>query len=89
MSVLLTNHLQASKLAGPAMASLHIPALADKIPAAAIAKGLEDAASAFADTYWVAWAMVLLTVIPAMFLPRKHEETHLLDDEGVPPVVVH
>ena len=89
MSVLLTNHLQASKLAGPAMASLHIPSLADRIPAAAIAKGLEDAAQAFADTYWVAWAMVLLTVIPALFLPRKHEETHLLDDLGGPPVVVH
>ena len=89
MSVILTNHLQASKLAGPAMATLHIPSLADKIPAAAIAKGLEDAASAFADTYWVAWAMVLLTVIPAMFLPRKREETHLLDDEDIPPVVVH
>src|SRR3954467_9403775 len=89
MAVLLTNHLQASKLAGPAMASLHIPSLADKIPGAAIAKGLEDAASAFADTYWVAWSMVLLTVIPALFLPRKHEETHLLDEEGVPPVVVH
>jgi EmrB/QacA subfamily drug resistance transporter len=88
MSVLLTNHLQASKLAGPAMASLHIPALADKIPAAAIAKGLEDAANAFADTYWVAWAMVLLTVVPAMFLPRKHEESHLLDDEALPPLVV-
>jgi hypothetical protein len=28
-------------------------------------------------------------VIPAMFLPRKHEETHLLDDAGIPPVVVH
>jgi hypothetical protein len=28
-------------------------------------------------------------VIPAMFLPRKREETHLLDDEGVPPAVVH
>jgi hypothetical protein len=24
-----------------------------------------------------------------MFLPRKREETHLLDDEGVPPAVVH
>jgi hypothetical protein len=33
--------------------------------------------------------MVLLTLIPALMLPRKHEETHLLDDEGVPPVVVH
>ena len=89
MSVLLTNHLQASRLAGPAMASLHDPALAAKIPAAAITKGLEDAAQAFADTYWVAWAMVLLTVVPAMFLPRKQEESHLLDEEGVPPVVVH
>ena len=89
MSVLLTNHLQASKLADPAMATLHVPALADKIPAAAITKGLEDAASAFADTYWVAWAMMLLTLVPALFLPRKKEETHLLDDEGVPPVVVH
>ena len=55
MSVLLTNHLQASKLAGPAMASLRNPALADKLPPAAIAKGLEDAANAFADTFWVAW----------------------------------
>ena len=89
MSVILTNHLQASKLAGPAMASLHIPSLADKIPAAAIAKGLEDAANAFTDTYWVAWVLVALTLIPAFFLPRKQEETHLLDDEGIPPVVVH
>ena len=52
-------------------------------------KGLEDAASAFAQTYWVAWAMVLLTLIPALLLPRKHEETHLLDEEGIPPVIVH
>ena len=89
MSVLLTNHLQSSKLAGPAMASLHIPSLADKIPAGDIAKGLQDAAAAFADTYWVAWAMVALTLVPAYFLPRKQEKTHLLDDEGVPPVVVH
>src|SRR6476660_387672 len=80
MSVLLTNHLQASRLAGPAMASLHFPALADRLPAAAIAKGLEDAASAFAETYSVAWVMVLLTLIPALMLPRKHEETHLLAD---------
>ncbi|HET9969476.1 MAG TPA: hypothetical protein VFQ68_14670, partial [Streptosporangiaceae bacterium] len=76
-------------LAGPAMASLHDPALAAKIPAAAIVKGLEDAAHAFAQTYWVAWVMVLLTLIPALMLPRKHEETHLLDEEDTPPVTVH
>ena len=44
---------------------------------------------AIADTYWVAWVMVLLTLIPAMFLPRRREETHLLDEDGIPPVVVH
>ena len=33
--------------------------------------------------------LVLLTFIPVYFLPRKREVTHLLDDEGVPPVVVH
>ena len=90
MSVILTNQLQASKLAGPAMATLHIPSLADKIPAAAIARrAWRTPPNAFADTYWVAWSLVLLTLIPVMFLPRKREETHLLDDEGVPPVVVH
>jgi hypothetical protein len=31
---------------------------------------------------------VVLTLIPALMLPRKHEEDHFLDDEGVPPVVV-
>jgi EmrB/QacA subfamily drug resistance transporter len=89
MSVLLTSHLQASTLARPAMASLHLPSLADKLPPAAIAKGLEEAADAFAQTYWVAWGLVLLTLVPALFRPRRQEEAHLLDDQGVPPVVVH
>jgi len=48
-----------------------------------------DAADAFATTYWVAFVLVGLTLVPALMLPRKHEESHLLDDEGVPPVVVH
>ena len=55
---------------------------------AAVARGLVDAASAFAQTYWVAWSLVLLTLVPALFLPRRHEEDHFLDDEGLPPVVV-
>jgi EmrB/QacA subfamily drug resistance transporter len=55
---------------------------------AAVAQGLVDAAAAFAHTYWVAWVLVVLTLIPALMLPRKREEAHLLDDEGVPPVVV-
>jgi hypothetical protein len=53
-----------------------------------VARGLVDAASSFAQTYWVAWALVALTLVPALLLPRRREETHLLDDEGRPPVVV-
>ncbi|HET7688737.1 MAG TPA: DHA2 family efflux MFS transporter permease subunit [Nocardioidaceae bacterium] len=47
------------------------------------------AADAFATTFWVALVLVSLTLVPAAMLPRKHEEAHLLDDEGLPPVVVH
>jgi len=54
-----------------------------------VARGLVDAASSFADTFWVAWALVLLTLVPALMLPRRHEESHLLDEEGQPPFVVH
>ncbi|MDQ1621451.1 MAG: hypothetical protein QOE19_4020, partial [Actinomycetota bacterium] len=35
------------------------------------------------------FGLVMLTFVPVFFLPRKREETHLLDDQGVPPVVVH
>ena len=51
-------------------------------------RGLVDAASAFAQTYWVAWALVVLTLVPALLLPRRREEAHLLDDAGEPPFVV-
>ncbi|HSV39187.1 MAG TPA: DHA2 family efflux MFS transporter permease subunit [Nocardioidaceae bacterium] len=53
------------------------------------AESAADAADAFATTFWVAFVLVALTLIPAALLPRKHDETHALDDEGVPPVVVH
>ena len=50
-----------------------------------------EAANAFAHTYWVAFALVLVTVVAALFLPRKREESHLLDDDQADavPVIVH
>jgi hypothetical protein len=72
------------------MATYQDPSIADQIGGpAAVAQGLADAAQAFADTFWVAWALVVLTMVPALMLPRRREATHLLDDDGVPPVVVH
>jgi EmrB/QacA subfamily drug resistance transporter len=90
ISVMLTNQLQDSPLALPAIAAHQDPAVADQIGGpAGVAKGLVQAADAFASTYWLALVLVLLTLVPVFFLPRVSEETHLLDDEGVPPVVVH
>ena len=49
--------------------------------------------SAFATTFWVAAVLLALTLIPAYFLPRQHEESHLLDDaeaaDIAPPIVLH
>lgn len=53
----------------------------------------EAAAAAFSTTFWVAAVLLSLTLVPAFFLPRKHEESHLLDDadaaEVAPPIVLH
>jgi MFS family permease len=92
MSVLLTNHLKSSPLAAPAIGTWRDPSLIDKIGGApAVTKGLEQAGAAFASTYWVAASLVALTLIPAYFLPRRHEESHLLDDvePGTPRVITH
>ena len=92
MSVLLTNNLKDSKLAGPATATWRDPSLVDKLGGPqVVAKGLADAAEAFARTYWVAGVLVALTLLPALTLPRKHEESHLLDDvdPDAPPVMIH
>jgi hypothetical protein len=92
MSVLLTNGLKDAKLAYPAIAARQNPQIAAQIGGqAGIREGLSEAANAFAHTYWVAFALLGVTVVAALFLPRKHEESHLLDDErsDALPVVVH
>ncbi|MFL6166517.1 MAG: DHA2 family efflux MFS transporter permease subunit [Ornithinibacter sp.] len=73
-----------------------IGAIAAKFPdvAALLAKGQEALlaavheamAVAFANTFWVAAILLSLTLIPAYFLPRKREESHLLDDASADEV---
>ncbi len=92
MSVILTNGLKDSPLARPAIAAAHDPSLIEKIGGPAIvAKGLQEAADAFARTYWVALALTLVTVVSALFLPRKKEVSQLLDEQQdeTPPAVMH
>ncbi|WP_307836039.1 DHA2 family efflux MFS transporter permease subunit [Phycicoccus sonneratiae] len=57
------------------------------------ARVAELSADAYSHTFWFAAGFVTLTLVSAAFLPRKHEESHLLDDgaldEAAPPVIVH
>ncbi|GAA3385263.1 DHA2 family efflux MFS transporter permease subunit [Cryptosporangium minutisporangium] len=92
MSVLLTNGLKDAELALLAIAAQKDPQLEQQLGGPeVVATGLEQAAAAFADTYWVALALCVVTLVSSLFLPRKKEETHLLDDEaeGAPPVMMH
>ncbi|WP_270887027.1 DHA2 family efflux MFS transporter permease subunit [Pedococcus sp. 5OH_020] len=92
MSVILTNNLKESPVALAAIASRRDPSLVGQLGGpAGVAKGLADAAHAFASTFWVAALLVTLTLIPAAFLPRRREVSHLLDDvdEGAPPLLMH
>ena len=77
--------------------------IAQRFPeiAALLAKGQEALMSAvheamavaFSNTFWVAAILLTFTLVPAFFLPRKHEESHLLDDASpddvAPPVLLH
>jgi EmrB/QacA subfamily drug resistance transporter len=54
---------------------------------AAIARGLVDAATAFSHSYWVAWVLVTITLIPALMLPRKRQASDVVNESAPPPVV--
>ncbi|HNQ06835.1 MAG TPA: DHA2 family efflux MFS transporter permease subunit [Tetrasphaera sp.] len=59
---------------------------------AALSSAVADAmGKVFGHSFLVAAFLVLLTLIPAWFLPRKQEESHLLDDEDAPatPILMH
>ncbi|MFI6865876.1 DHA2 family efflux MFS transporter permease subunit [Nocardia sp. NPDC050406] len=70
ISVVLTNLLKDRALAGPAIAANFDPTVADQLPPPVLAEGLDQAAQAFAHTFVVALVLLLVTLIPAFFLPR-------------------
>jgi EmrB/QacA subfamily drug resistance transporter len=81
--------------AGLAIASQLKPELLQQfpVPPALIERGLDFAASSFATTFWVGFALVLATFIPAAFLPRRRQPAKPLDDQSgeqlATPVVIH
>ncbi|MFI5428963.1 hypothetical protein [Aeromicrobium sp. UC242_57] len=60
------------------------------MPADVLQQGFHDLADAFASSYWVAFGVLVFTLIPVAFLPRKRQITPLEDGDGVaPPIVMH
>ncbi|MFF2082970.1 DHA2 family efflux MFS transporter permease subunit [Nocardia sp. NPDC058176] len=70
MSVVLASQLNNFPETQIGIASNVKPEIAAQFPPAVIAEGLELAARAFSNTYWVAVILAALTLIPAFFLPR-------------------
>ncbi|WP_406046244.1 DHA2 family efflux MFS transporter permease subunit [Micromonospora sp. NBC_00898] len=109
MSVILTNELNGSRpipgVTDPsgkpiteawlAITSQQQPDLTQQFPVepSLIERGLDFAASSFATTFWVGFALVLATFIPVAFLPRRREPSHRLDDQQAEqfttPVAIH
>ncbi|GAA2183250.1 DHA2 family efflux MFS transporter permease subunit [Micromonospora lupini] len=109
MSVILTNELNGSRPipgavdpsgkpiteAGLAIAAQQRPEILQQMPVdpSIIERGLDFAARSFAHTFWVAFALVLATFIPAALLPRRRTPAQPLgDDESAQartPVVIH
>lgn len=85
MSVVLTNMIKDRELAGAAIGSLSKPEIAGQLPPGALETGFAQAGDAFGNTFLVALVLIVLTLIPAFFLPR----TKAPAPEGAPPVIVH
>ncbi|NKY52741.1 DHA2 family efflux MFS transporter permease subunit [Nocardia vermiculata] len=71
MSVVLTNQMLDRPDGGAAVASRDNPAIAQQIPPSVLERGFDAAADAFGNTFLVAFVLVLVTLIPAFFLPRR------------------
>jgi EmrB/QacA subfamily drug resistance transporter len=90
ISVVLTNQLKGHDLALPAIAAQQDPRIADQIGGpVAVAKGLTEAAESFATTYWLTWVLILITLIPVFFLPRRRQLPAEPAEEDQAPFLVH
>lgn len=77
-SVLLTNSFKDDPSIYPAISSWADPSIAQQVPGAVIASGLEAGADAFGGAFVVGTILVAVCLVPAFFLPRRRS-THEID----------
>jgi len=77
--------------AGLAIAAQQKPELVGQfqVERSVIERGLDFAAESFGTTFWVAFTLVLATLIPAAFLPRRKERARLREEPVSASMAMH
>ncbi|MER7073901.1 DHA2 family efflux MFS transporter permease subunit [Terrabacter sp. NPDC000476] len=90
ISVVFTSYLTASPTAGAVLAAQFDPAVREQLGAQGLAQAVSELADVYGKTFLIAAILCATTLVAAAFLPRRHESSHLLDDEApAAPVVLH
>jgi EmrB/QacA subfamily drug resistance transporter len=91
MSVILTNQLLGKPAVEAAKAAQANPAATANVPPDVLAQAMAEVksqmAEAFGTTFWVALALLAITLIPAFMLPRRAPQD-VQEDSGA-PVIMH
>jgi MFS family permease len=90
ISVVFTNYVNNADTAGAVLASRFDPSIAERLGPQGMAAAVAELADLYGKTFMVAAILCAATLVFAYFLPRRHEESHLLDEEAPEaPVVLH
>ncbi|GAB3875216.1 DHA2 family efflux MFS transporter permease subunit [Terrabacter terrigena] len=93
ISVVFTNYLNSTAKAGDVLKAQFNPAIKEQLGPKGLVEAVAELADVYGKTFLIAAILCAATLIAAAFLPRRHEESRLLDEEaaeaGAAPVVLH
>jgi EmrB/QacA subfamily drug resistance transporter len=90
ISVVFTNYLNNSQHAGAVLAAQFDPTIKEKLGQQGLVAAVAELADVYGRTFLIAAILCAATLVAAWFLPRRHEESRLLeDDPTAEPVVLH
>jgi predicted PurR-regulated permease PerM len=90
ISVVFTNYLNTSQRAGAVLAAQFDPTIKEKLGEQGLTAAVAELADVYGRTFLIAAILCAATLLAAWFLPRRHEQPRLLqDDPAAAPVVLH
>ena len=90
ISVVFTNYLNGTQRAGAVLAAQFDPTVKEKLGEQGLLAAVAELADVYGKTFLIAAVLCAATLVAAWFLPRRHEESRLLeDDPTAAPVAMH